>query len=162
MPPGQEVDGSEQTEPESCCGTTKSEVDETPDFDAPIGECCDNVKVNEVPFLHKGPVVIGVIEDEDNNSPIGDMSEPAPFSAKSFTPDDTTGHGAFSVRMCRGCGALSNQEHRDKCEPDLSEIQVNIRRISNGYIVEHELGEIYMGGTRAVKMWLDEMLNSLV
>jgi hypothetical protein len=62
-------------------------------------------------------------------------------------PKDQTGHDAFGIRLCSRCGIMSDKSHRVKCaeeyddDPGLylvdrnKELEVHIRKISNGYVV---------------------------
>jgi hypothetical protein len=65
-------------------------------------------------------------------------------------PKDQTGHDAFGIRLCSVCGKMSDKAHRSECtsteyndDPERwpQDIELHVRKISNGYVVSVDHGE---------------------
>jgi hypothetical protein len=92
------------------------------------------------------------------------------------------GHDAFDIRLCGCCGVMSDQEHRNNCQDfppghddreDLyfddqyvvdrdKELEVHIRKISNGYVVSvNDEEQIFYAHDTVVVVLFKDLLGKL-
>ena len=125
--------------------TNKSTGEVGPRFEDPVEEeCCkDTVKINSMPNIKPGKIV--------------SYGPDVCCSGSDHKPDPKTGHYAFGIRMCKGCGVMSDQAHRDDCEeyddnPELPrmDLEIYIKKISNGYVFSFEGEQIFYVSKAAV------------
>jgi hypothetical protein len=148
--------------------TNKSTGEVGPRFEDPVEkECCkDTVKINSMPDIELG------------NIKLGKMNLHAPQSvedAKYEAQEELDGHDAFGIRLCSVCGKMSDKAHRSECtstkyddDPGLygvdrdKELEVHIRKISNGYVVSvNDEEQIFYAHDTVIVVLFKDLLSKL-